>query len=116
METKPQRHAMVIGLKPEKMDEYIKLHAETWPEILKLIEQCNIRNYSIHLGELEEGRQYLFGYFEYHGDNLQEDMKVMAENEDMKRWWELTDPCQIPCPTRKDDEFWMMMEEVFYAD
>ena len=65
------------------------------------------------MGELEKGRYYLFGYFEYHGDSLQEDMKVMAENEDMKRWWKFTDPCQIPCPTRKDKEFWMMMNEVF---
>ena len=60
----PQRHAFVIGLKPGKMDEYKKLHAEPWPEILELLKQCHIQNYSIHLGEPEEGSLYLFGYFE----------------------------------------------------
>ena len=40
---------MVIGVKPEKIEEYKKLHAETWPDVLKMITQCNIRNYSIYL-------------------------------------------------------------------
>jgi len=38
--------------------------------VLKMVEQCNIRNYSIYLGELEEDKYYLFGYFEYVGDDL----------------------------------------------
>ncbi len=44
-----QRMGMVIGLKPEKIAEYKKLHASVWPEILALISQCNITNYTIFL-------------------------------------------------------------------
>ncbi len=115
-ESNPERFAMVIGLKPEKMVEYNKLHADTWPEILELIRKVNIRNYSIHLGELEKGKFYLFAYFEYHGDNFQEDMDFMAADSTMQKWWELTDQCQIPSPMRKEGEFWMKMEEVFYTN
>jgi len=106
----PERYSFVIGLKPEKMAEYKKLHAETWPEILELIEQSNIRNYSIHLGEPEEA------YFEYVGQDLDKDMEAMAEHEVMQKWWKLTDGCQIPCPTREEGEFWMQLEEVFYTN
>ena len=48
-----QRMGMVIGIKPEKIAEYKELHANCWPEILKGIEESNIRNYSIWLHEGE---------------------------------------------------------------
>jgi L-rhamnose mutarotase len=44
-----ERHGMVIKLRPEKVDEYVKLHADTWPDVLQKITECNIRNYSILL-------------------------------------------------------------------
>ena len=64
-----QRMGMVIGIKPEKIAEYKELHANCWPEILKGIEESNIRNYSIWL---HEGEQRLFGYWEYHGETLKQ--------------------------------------------
>ena len=44
-----QRMGMVLGLKPEKVAEYKRLHAAVWPEVLAMISACNIRNYSIFL-------------------------------------------------------------------
>ena len=113
---KVQRYGMVIGLKPEKIEEYKTLHANAWPGVLEQIEKCNIRNYSIYLGEIEEGGYYLFGYFEYVGDDFEADMKKMAADPTTQRWWEETDPCQIPVPNRKEGEWWMNMEEVFHTD
>jgi len=107
---------MAIGLKPEKIDEYKKLHADAWPGVLKRIEACHIRNYSIYLAEIEEGKHYLFGYFEYCGDDFEADMAKMAADEITQKWWKCTDPCQIPIATRKEGEFWMNMEEVFHTD
>lgn len=114
--TKVQRYGMVIGLKPEKIEEYKTLHANAWPGVLEQIEKCNIRNYSIYLGEIEEGEYYLFGYFEYVGNDFEADMKKMAADPTTQRWWEETDPCQIPVPNRKEGEWWMNMEEVFHTD
>ncbi len=114
--TKVQRYGMVIGLKPEKIEEYKTLHANAWPGVLEQIEKCNIRNYSIYLGEIEEGEYSLFGYFEYVGNDFEADMKKMAADPTTQRWWEETDPCQIPVPNRKEGEWWMNMEEVFHTD
>ena len=112
----PERHSFVIGINPEKIEYYKRMHAHAWPEVLSVLRKCNIRNYSIHLGELEEGKVYLFAYFEYTGKNLEKDMKRMAESEVIQKWWKLTDPCQIPCSTRREGEFWMKLEEVFYTN
>ena len=108
-----QRMAMVIGIKPEKIDEYKELHANAWPEILDQISQCNIRNYSIFLREPEN---LLFGYWEYHGSDFAVDAAKMAEHPKTKDWWALTDLCQTPLETRADTEWWAMMEEVFHHD
>lgn len=115
-QTKVQRYGMVIGLKPEMMAEYKELHANAWPGVLKQIDACNIRNYSIYLGEIEPGKYYLFSYFEYCGDDFEGDMNKMADDETTRKWWKRTDPCQVPVPTRKEGEFWMNMEEVFHTD
>ncbi|TGV95420.1 L-rhamnose mutarotase, partial [Mesorhizobium sp. M2E.F.Ca.ET.154.01.1.1] len=29
-----QRMGMVLGLKPEKVEEYVRLHAAVWPDVL----------------------------------------------------------------------------------
>lgn len=108
-----QRMGMVIGLRPEKISEYKALHANAWPEILDQISACNIRNYTIFLREPEN---LLFGYWEYHGTDFATDAARMAAHPKTKDWWALTDPCQQPLQSRRDDEWWCMMEEVFHHD
>lgn len=112
--SQPERFAMVIGLKPEKIDDYKKLHAEPWPDVLKQITRSHIHNYSIHHVELKPGEHYLFGYFEYTGDDFAADMQAMAEDAETVRWWKATDPCQFPIETAKEGEKWTRMEEVFF--
>jgi L-rhamnose mutarotase len=106
-----QRFGSVIKVKREKLAEYKQLHANAWPEVLKMIHECNIRNYSIYF---KDG--YLFSYFEYHGQDYAEDMKKMAADPITQAWWKLTDPCQEPLETRLPGEWWASMEEVFHAD
>ncbi len=107
----PQRYGMVIKVKPEKLEEYKRLHAEPWPEVLAAITACNIRNYSIYL---KDG--YLFSYFEYWGNDFAADMAKMAADPTTQAWWKLTDPCQEPLETRAEGEWWARMEEVFHWD
>ena len=111
-----KRYGSVIGLRPEKLEEYKELHADVWPGVLKMIKECNIRNYSIYLGELEEGKYYLFSYFEYTGDDFKADMDRMAADPTTQKWWEFCEPCQAPIPTRKEGEWWANIEEVFHCD
>ncbi|MDA7981580.1 MAG: L-rhamnose mutarotase [Alphaproteobacteria bacterium] len=108
-----KRTATLIGIKPEKIADYKSLHAAAWPDVLARIRACNIRNYSVFLREPEN---LLFGYWEYHGADLDADLARMAEDEKTREWWKLTDPCQTPLASRKDGEWWSHMEEVFHTD
>ncbi|GKX33578.1 MAG: hypothetical protein MnENMB40S_11960 [Rhizobiaceae bacterium MnEN-MB40S] len=108
-----QRMGMVIGLDPEKVDEYKRLHAAVWPDVLDMISKCNIRNYSIFLKEPEN---LLFGYWEYHGEDFEADAAKMAADPRTLEWWDVCMPCQKPLETRKDGEWWAMMDEVFHHD
>jgi len=111
-----KRFGMVVGLRPEKLDEYKRVHAAVWPGVLQRIHDCNIRNYSIYLGRLDDGNYYLFSYFEYVGDDFKADMAKMAADPTTQEWWKITDPCQIPLENRALGDWWMNLEEVFHTD
>lgn len=111
-----KRYGMVLGLRPEKVDEYKKLHAAVWPDVLRMIADCHIRNYSIYLRRLDDGQPYLFSYFEYTGDDFAADMAKMAADPATQRWWSFCEPCQKPLADRAPGEWWSAMEEVFHAD
>ena len=109
------RYGSVIGLDEAKAVEYKALHAAVWPEVLAMIRDCHIRNYSIYLRRLDDGRLYLFSYFEYHGLDYAVDMARMAADPITQEWWKLTDPCQEGLATRKPGEWWAEMAEVFHC-
>jgi L-rhamnose mutarotase len=108
-----QRMGFVLGIKPEHIKEYKRVHAAVWPEVLATISACNIRNYSIYLKEPEN---LLFAYFEYHGRDFAADSAKMAADPKTQEWWALCGPMQAPLVTRKDGEWWASMEEVFHHD
>jgi L-rhamnose mutarotase len=106
-----KRYAQIIRLRPEFRDEYLKYHAQVWPQILDLIRDCNIRNYSIFLKD-----NVLYAYFEYVGVDYEADMEKMAADPQMQEWWRIMDPMQEPISTRAPGEWWAKMEEVFHTD
>jgi L-rhamnose mutarotase len=106
-----KRYGMVLGIRPEKIEEYKKLHAAVWPEVLNMISQCNIKNYSIYLKD-----NFLFSYFEYTGDDFEADMAKMAADPATQKWWDVCKPCQKPLESRSEGEWWAEMEEVFHYD
>lgn len=108
-----QRMGMMIGIKPEHLAQYKELHANVWPGVLRMISECNIKNYSIFLREPEN---LLFGYWEYHGDDFAADAAKMAADPETQRWWDVCMPCQEPLQSRAEGEWWAMMEEVFYLE
>lgn len=111
-----QRYGSVVGLKEDKIDEYKRLHAAVWPDVLKMIEDCNIRNYSIYLRKLPDGKHYLFSYLEYVGEDFDGDMAKMAADKTTQEWWAVCKPCQEPLPDIAEGEWWAEMEEVFHRD
>ena len=106
-----KRFGSLIRIKQEEIEKYKKLHSKVWPEVLKMIKECNIRNYSIYYRD-----GWLFRYFEYTGNCFEEDMKKMALDPVSKKWQRMCDHMQIPIINKKDDEWWAFMEEVFHYD
>ena len=109
--TEVKRYGQVIRVKPDKFEEYKRYHAAVWPEVLEMIQKCNIRNYSIFH---KDG--FLFAYFEYTGEDFDADMKKMADHKKTQEWWEVMEPMQQPLDTRTEGEWWANMEEVFHLD
>ena len=106
-----KRFGNLIKVKPEKLDEYKELHANAWPGVLKMITECNIKNYSIYHRD-----GFLFSYFEYHGEDFDADMKKMAADPVTQEWWKHCNPCQEPVESAKEGQWWVDMEEVFHHD
>ena len=106
-----KRYGQLIGVKPADLEEYKRYHAAVWPEILDMIRQCNIRNYSIFLKD-----HMLFAYFEYIGDDFDADMAKMAADPKTQEWWDIMMPMQQPIATRGEGEWWANMDEVFHTD
>jgi len=111
-----KRYGSVLGIREDKIEEYKKLHAAVWPEVLDMIKECNFRNYSIYLRRLPDGNHYLFSYFEYTGSDFEGDCAKMAADPVTQKWWALCTPCQEPFDDRAEGEYWAAMEEVFHQD
>ena len=106
-----RRYGQAVRLRPEEREEYLRMHAAVWPGVLRQIAESNIRNYSIYLlGDT------LFAYFEYVGNNFEEDMRRMAADPETQRWWALTDPMQERLPGTPEGSQWMLLQEVFHFD
>ena len=106
-----RRIAQLIGVKPDRIEEYERIHTQVWPHVLATIQACNIRNYSIFRHD-----NLLFAYFEYVGDDYAADMARMAADPKTQEWWTHTDPMQEPVAGRQEGEWWTTIKEVFHTD
>lgn len=106
-----RRFGCVIGIDPEKREEYLRLHAAVWPAIEARLQQSHFTNYTIFVhGDL------LFGYYEYAGDDYTADVAAISADPTTRQWWTLTDPCQVRLPGTADGEQWATMAEVWHLD
>ena len=103
-----RRFCQRAWLKPEKVEEYRQLHANAWPQVLKTIQECNLRNYTIALmGTL------VVSYFEYVGDDYDADMEKMAADPVTQEWWKHTKPC---FQGHEQGVYYEDMEPIFFFD
>lgn len=108
-----QRHGQVVNVRPDKRDEYRRLHAAVWPAVEATLTRCNVRNYSIFLLD-----DTLFAYYEYVGDDHAADMARIAADPVTREWWTLTGPCQEPWGSVPPDGRgpWRDATEVWHLD
>ena len=106
-----QRLASVIRLLPGKREEYLRLHADPWPEVMATLKRVGVSNYSIFLhGDL------LFSYLEYSGESWQNAQAEIARDPHTQAWWAQTDPCQTPVQGALPGEWWSAMKPVFLLE
>ena len=106
-----KRVGMVIGMKPEHIEEYKRLHADDNPGVRDLLTIANMENFSIFMHQFDDGKYYLFGYYEYTGTDFEKDMAELAKKERNIEWLKVCDPMQIPF---EGESSWSVMEQVYY--
>ena len=110
------RIGMVIGTVPEKIDMYKRLHDgvnDENREICELLKKHNYQNYNIFLTRMDDGKEYLFGYYEYVGDDLEKDIKALEAYTEYKDWLKLTGSCQTPLSGEKG---WKVMDHLMVIE
>jgi L-rhamnose mutarotase len=106
METK--RFGFKMKMLPGFREEYKKRHNIIWPELVRLLKNEGIRNYSIFL---DEETNTLFAYQEQSGEISSQDL---GNTEVVKKWWKYmadimeTNPDNSPVT--------IPLEQVFYMD
>lgn len=76
-----QKYAFKMTLNPGCKDEYRRRHDEVWPELLELLKQAGVSDYSIHL---DDDTDILFGVLWRTDDHTMEDLSAHPI---MQRWW-----------------------------
>ena len=110
-EPRMERHAACVRLRPEKREEYLRLHADVWPEVEQTLVAAGIENYSIFLHD-----DLLISYYEYAGADHAAAQAQIGADPTTRRWWELTDPCQERLAGTPDGEQWLPLPEVWHLN
>ena len=101
------KYAWTWKVKKECVEEYVRMHMNPWPEILKAHSEAGIRNYSI----FQNGNQF---FYCYECDNVDKANKYMAENPDCQRWNAITSKMVEGSFDLAGEAPMPFMKEVFY--
>ncbi len=106
-----QRIGMVIGIKSDQTSAYEALHAASNPGVRDLLTKYHMHNFSIYLRQVDDGKYYLFGYYEYTGTDYKADMEKLAAEPRNQKWLSVTAPMQAPLSGQQS---WATMKEVYH--
>ncbi|HBF32612.1 L-rhamnose mutarotase [Rhizobium sp.] len=76
-----EKYAFKMQLNPGMHVEYKKRHDEIWPELVDLLHDAGVSDYSIHL---DPDTNILFGLLTRRSDHI---MAALPNHPVMKRWW-----------------------------
>ncbi len=76
-----EKHAFKMTLNPGMAEEYQRRHDEIWPELVDLLHEAGVRDYSIFL---DEETNTLFGVLWRRGDHTMADLPSTGV---MRKWW-----------------------------
>ena len=76
-----EKNAFRMKLHPGMKAEYKKRHDEIWPELVALLKEAGVRDYSIHF---DEETSILFGVLWRSNDHTMDELRSHPV---MRRWW-----------------------------
>jgi L-rhamnose mutarotase len=77
-----EKHAFRMFLNPGSVDEYRRRHDAIWPELVSLLKDSGIGDYSIYL---DAEHHVLFGVLRRRADHT---MASLPQHPVMQRWWQ----------------------------
>jgi L-rhamnose mutarotase len=77
-----EKFAFRMRLKPGMTAEYKRRHDEIWPELVDLLKQAGVSDYSIHF---DSETNQLFGVLWRRDDHTMDDL---PKHPVMRRWWD----------------------------
>ena len=87
-----ERYAFKMQLKPGVQEEYKKRHDEIWPEMISVLKEAGVSDYTIFLDE-ETGELFAF---------LRRDeahrMDALPNKEIVRKWWDWNAPLMEVMP------------------
>ncbi|MCC8109400.1 MAG: L-rhamnose mutarotase [Planctomycetes bacterium] len=78
-----KKFAWTWTVKPECLDEYVRMHLEPWPEIMAEHTRAGIRNYSI----FQNGNQF---FYVFECDDVQAAFAYIDRSDACQRWNAIT--------------------------
>ena len=103
------RHAFLLRIRPGKIADYEQTHRHVWPELLQVLQEAGIRNYSIFRRDLD-----LFLYLE--AEDFEAAWKKVERSDANRRWQEYMAPIIEQHPSRRLEERFAMLKEVFHME
>ena len=86
LEMTMERACFLLRIKKERLADYLKAHDPVWPEMLDVMRNAGIRNYSLFVQE--DG--LIVGYME--GANIAESLAQLGATDVNRRWQERMAP------------------------
>lgn len=103
-----ERLAFKMKLKPGCQAEYRRRHAQVWPEILQLLKETGVSDYSIFL---DEETDILFAVQKVSGES---NSQQLGHVEVQQRWWSyMADIMEV---NPDDSPISIPLPEVFHVD
>ncbi|MBU2867639.1 L-rhamnose mutarotase [Pacificibacter marinus] len=108
------RIGSAVGIRPEHVEPYRKLHQNVWPEVKQSLAERNIQNYSIfYLEQLN----VMFSYSEYTGTDRDADNRKQQEDPRVQEWLQTCRQYQTPLLNgRNMGKVWQPLPMFFHQD
>ncbi len=101
-----ERYAFKMFLNPGMEAEYKRRHDEIWPELVDLLHEAGVSEYSIYL---DPDTNILFGVLQRHEKH---GMESLPDHPVMQRWWAYM--ADIMRTNDKSEPVAIPLESVFY--